>query len=99
TPSGAHLPPRYLKTFASGTPKRAAFGAHESMDFKTMLGASPVACPEITYGLYCSFGVCRSRYRWTNGAQLTRRFFLASVQHTARKVNGVPAIVTPEITE
>ena len=49
-----------------------AFGAHVSIDFRTMLlAASPMACPEMMYGRYCSFGVCVSRYFVTKGEQFT----------------------------
>src|SRR6266404_2560606 len=89
----------YLKTFLSGTPKLGAFGAQVSIDLKTMLPPSPIACPEIMYGRYCSLGVWLSKYPLTSGAQLTISAVLSSVHQTALKLKGWPPIVTPEMIE
>ena len=64
-----------------------------------MLVPSPKACPEITYGLYCSFGVWASIYFLIDGLQLTGASDLSSVHQTARKRNSLPLNATPEITE
>src|SRR5207249_3575677 len=96
--SGA-LPRAYLKTFESGTPNFGAFGAQVSIDFKTISAASPMACPDITYGRYCSFAVWLSKYLFTKGAQLTPSAVWSSVHHTALKLKGRPLMATPEMTE
>src|ERR1700687_4863502 len=64
-----------------------------------MLPPSPMACPEIMYGRYCSFGVWLSKYLLTKGAQLTASAVLSSVHQTALKLKGRPPMVTPEMIE